>query len=98
MLAQRLGLSGAFYIPETANGRGVCDAARVGTIVEDVPHVGDTAHGVTGRSLEIEERREGDHWACRAERQAQEEQEPARAEASTTMLRLRHYVCPTRTG
>ena len=26
VLAQRLGLSGAFYIPETANGRGVCDA------------------------------------------------------------------------
>jgi NADH-quinone oxidoreductase subunit G len=25
-LAQRLGASGAFYIPETANGRGVCDA------------------------------------------------------------------------
>jgi NADH-quinone oxidoreductase subunit G len=25
-LAQRLGVSGAFYIPETANGRGVCDA------------------------------------------------------------------------
>src|SRR2546428_3331477 len=26
VLAQRLGLSGAFYIPETADGRGVCDA------------------------------------------------------------------------
>ena len=25
-LAQRLGASGAFYIPDTANGRGVCDA------------------------------------------------------------------------
>jgi len=25
-LAQRLGASGAFYLPETANGRGVCDA------------------------------------------------------------------------
>ena len=25
-LAQRLGVKGAFYIPETANGRGVCDA------------------------------------------------------------------------
>jgi len=25
-LAQRLGASGAFYVPETANGRGVCDA------------------------------------------------------------------------
>src|SRR3984893_12345182 len=25
-VAQRLGASGAFYIPETANGRGVCDA------------------------------------------------------------------------
>jgi NADH-quinone oxidoreductase subunit G len=25
-VAQRLGVSGAFYIPETANGRGVCDA------------------------------------------------------------------------
>src|SRR5204862_7691702 len=25
-LAQRLGAQGAFYLPETANGRGVCDA------------------------------------------------------------------------
>ena len=28
-LAQRLGASGAFYLPETANGRGVCDAWAV---------------------------------------------------------------------
>jgi NADH-quinone oxidoreductase subunit G len=33
-LAQRLGASGAFYLPETANGRGVCDAWAAAADVE----------------------------------------------------------------
>src|SRR5439155_18538288 len=33
-LAQRLGAAGAFYLPETANGRGVCDAWAAAADVE----------------------------------------------------------------
>ena len=68
-------------------GRGIRDAAGVGAIVEDVPHVGDTGHGVAGRSFELEERREGHRWTRAAERQAQEDQDVSQAKAPTTMLR-----------
>jgi NADH-quinone oxidoreductase subunit G len=37
-LAQRLGASGAFYLPETANGRGVCDAWACASDSEPVDH------------------------------------------------------------
>ena len=37
-LAQRLGASGAFYLPETANGRGVCDAWACASDAEPVDH------------------------------------------------------------
>src|SRR5207302_9622251 len=35
-LAERLGASGAFYLPETANGRGVCDAWAAAADAEPV--------------------------------------------------------------
>jgi NADH-quinone oxidoreductase subunit G len=37
-LAQRLGASGAFYLPETANSRGVCDAWSCASDGEPVDH------------------------------------------------------------